>query len=115
MTLLTHNERIILRRLDRASKDTPASLQELRCLTKCKERSIKQSIEKIRRKGVCIVAIRSKDTGKRTGYFIPKNEMERREGLAPFIRQIESEIEIKDIMLHADLNAHKQLLEVENE
>lgn len=35
--------------------------------------------------------------------------------MAPFIRQIESEIEIKDIMLNADLNAHKHLLEVGNE
>lgn len=28
MTLLTHNERIILRRLDKASKDTPAPLSD---------------------------------------------------------------------------------------
>lgn len=115
MTLLTHNERIILRRLDKASKDKPAPLSELTQLLKCEDRDVKHDIKSLRQKGVCIVAIRSRKFGKKPGYFIPQNETERREGMAPFIRQIESEIEIKDIMLNADLNAHKQLLEVENE
>lgn len=48
MTLLTYNERIILRRLDKASKDTPAPLSELTQLLKCKERKVKHDIEHLR-------------------------------------------------------------------
>lgn len=112
---LTHSERVILRRLDTATIDEPVSLSELKRMTHRTERMLKHDIETLRRAGVCIVAIRSKDVGKRTGYFIPKNEAERQEGMAPFIRQIKSEIEIKDIMLNADLDAHKHLLEEKDE
>lgn len=112
---LTHSERVILRRLDTATIDEPVSLNELRLLTNRSERKIKWDIEHLRRCGICVLAIRTQGVGKRTGYFIPKSEIERQTGLAPFVRQIKSEIEIKEILLDTDLNAHKQLLEVEDE
>lgn len=113
--ILTHNERIVLRKIDSATVNAPVLLTELMQLLKCGDRYVKGIIEQLRRKGACIVSIRSKKLGKRTGYFIPRTETERQEGMAPFIKQIQSEIEIKEIMLNADLNAHKQLLEDKDE
>lgn len=113
--ILTHNERIVLRKIDPATIDAPVLRIELMQLLKCGERTVKGIIEQLRRKGACIVSIRSKKFGRRTGYFIPKTETERHEGMASFIKQIKSEIEIKDIVLNADLDAHKRLLEEEDE
>ncbi|MBS4769647.1 hypothetical protein KG090_00530 [Carnobacteriaceae bacterium zg-ZUI240] len=111
-TELSYNHRVILEEIAKRNFECPIPLENLCQIIKKSDRTVKGLIYDLKTMGICILARRVATQKNKKGYFIPKNETERQIGLASFKKQIKTELEIIEIMQSADLNAHKEFLEV---
>lgn len=106
---LAHIERKILCEIVN-SKTGFTSLERLREIVGLTDRTIKHYIEGLRREcNVPILSFRSQ------GYFIPKNEKERQDGILVYEKQVETELKMISILKTADLSAWEELLEEKGE
>lgn len=86
-----------------ASYDLPIQASELRLIFSISKRSLEEVIESLRVNfNHPIVAKKTKPNG----YYLPKSEQERLDGLAPYRRQIETEKKNLAAILSVDLETY---------
>lgn len=96
---LTQREKLILRQI--ATSETGyITRQDISNRFRLSERSIKHTIQQLRKKGVPVMA----DRVQKKGYWLPKTEQERMFGLTPYRNQIQEELRILNAMETSNLN-----------
>lgn len=93
----------VLNAIKCASYDLPVTAAELRVKTGLSKRNLEKTIESLR------VNFRHPIVAKKyapNGYYLPKNNEERREGLAPYNRQIETEQKNVAMIMGVDLEKY---------
>lgn len=99
---------IRLLRLIPVGSDRPISTQEVTRILEMTERGVRDMVSRLITKyGVPIVAKR----GINSGYYIPRDDLERLEGIKELQAQHQAEGKRLDTLIMADLNRRDELLE----
>ncbi|WP_277279894.1 HTH domain-containing protein [Streptococcus hyointestinalis] len=89
------------------SKYNPITAKEIGERLKLSKRAVAEVVERLVNKwGIVIVGARQ---GKQ-GYYIPRNEEERQQGILPFASQTKKQLQRLEVLETADLDGYKQYL-----
>ncbi|MBS4750345.1 HTH domain-containing protein [Carnobacteriaceae bacterium zg-ZUI78] len=101
---LTQREKAVLKRIPKGTKDK-ITRKELSKLFNASERTVKDIIYHLRKKGIPVMANRENGHG----YWLPTTRKELHEGLSPYKKQVEEELNILNAMTHSSLDYEKLL------